>query len=290
MPARLPWRQAAGRELNALNAPSRDRIFREPVFDGRLGPLLGQGGLSRVHDARTRDGRQVAVKLPRADAPPAARALIRREFKFLSEISHPNVVAASGLATVPHPPPSASHDPGIVMEYLGGGDLVSLAGSPPRRWAPVAALVARAVEALHGDGIVHRDLKPRNVLLGSGDAPRLIDFALAARIGERAPKGGGTAAYRRGNESGRGDAADDVYALAALVYELWFGALPFGTRPTTGARDKWRGIPEAEPNRGTHGLGRLAAVINEVLARHPAALSAGVQPLRHALESVVSKH
>ena len=176
------------------------------------------------------------------------------------------------------------------MEYLGGGDLVSLTGSSPWRWVPVAARVARAVDDLHGAGIVHRDLKPRNVLLGSGDVPRLIDFALAARIGGAAPRGGGTAAYQRGGRFEEAEAADDVYAMAVLVYELWFGDLPFGRHPTPQARKNWRGIPEPEPTPGIRGLRRLAGILADVLAQHPAALSAGIRPMRHALESVVLNH
>ncbi len=262
--------------------------LRDRTLEGlSLGALLGQGGMSRVHEATAADGKRVAVKLPCADAPPAAGALIRREFDFLGAMSHPNVVAVSGLVGIPRPAPSADHDPGIVMEYVGGGDLVSLSGSSPRRWVPLASQVARAVDDLHCAGIVHRDLKPRNVLLGPGDVPRLIDFALAARIGGAAPRGGGTAAYQRGGKFEAAEVADDVYALAVLVHELWFGALPFGRYPTPQARSNWRGISEPGPTPGIRGLRRLAGILADVLAQHPAALSAGIPPLRHALESVV---
>ena len=286
------WQRASkkhevlGLELNSLNVSFRDRSLEGLS----LGALLGQGGISRVHEATTADGKRVAVKLPSADAPPAAGALIRREFEFLGAISHPNVVAVSGLVSIPRPAPTVGHDPGIVMEYLGGGDLVSLAGCSPRRWVPLAAQVAQAVDDLHGAGIVHRDLKPRNVLLGSGDVPRLIDFALAARIGGASPRGGGTAAYQRGGRFEGAEAVDDVYALAVLVYELWFGALPFGRYPTPQARNNWRGIPEPGPTPGIRGLRRLAGILADVLTQHPAARSAGIRPLRHALESVVLNH
>ena len=285
--ARAQDREVLGFELNSLNDSFSDRTLEGLTF----GALLGQGGMSRVHEAATADGRRVAVKLPRADSAAAGRALIRREFEFLNAISHPNVVAVSGLSPrAASLVPAAGLDRGIVMEYLGGGDLVSLAGSSPRCWVPLAVQVARAVDDLHGAGIVHRDLKPRNVLLGSGDVPRLIDFALAARIGGVAPRGGGTAAYRRSGRFEGADAADDVYALAVLVYELWFGALPFGRHPTPQARNNWRGVPEPGPTPGIRGLRRLAGILADVLAQHPAALSAGIRPVRHALESVVSNH
>ena len=283
MVARAQDHEVLGLELNSLNDSFSDRTLEGLAF----GAPLGQGGMSRVHEATTADGRRVAVKFPRADSAAAGRALIRREFGFLSAISHPNVVAVLGLASLES---SARYAPGIVMEYLGGGDLVSLAGAPPRRWVPVARQVARAVDDLHRAGIVHRDLKPRNVLLGSGDAPHLIDFALAARIGGAAPRGGGTAAYRRDARFDEAEATDDVYALAVLVYELWFGALPFGRHPTPRSRNNWRGISEPGQTPGVRGLRRLAGILADVLAQHPAALCAGIRPLRHALESVVLNH
>lgn len=244
--------------------------------------------MSQVREATTADGRLVAVKLPRRDCNRAAgRMLIHREFGFLGAISHPSIVAVWGLAHIPHPTSAEGNEPGIVMEHLGGGDLVSIAGASPHQWVHLAAQVARAVDDLHGAGIVHRDLKPRNVLLGSDDVPRLIDFALAAHIGGAVPVGGGTAAYQRDAPADEGAVADDVHAMAVLVYELWFGALPFGGNPGPQARKHWGGLPKFETPSGVRGLRRLAGVLTDVLAQRPAALYGGIGPLRCALQSVV---
>ena len=266
--------------------------FSAPELEGLiLGSPLGQGGMSQVRLATTVGGDRVAVKLPRDDgANAAARALIRREYRYLAAISHPNIVAVAGLGRFANPSAATGYEPGIVMQYLGGGDLVSLAGAPPRRWVPMAAQVARAVDHLHCTGIVHRDIKPRNVLLGLQDAPRLIDFALAARIGSAAPKGGGTAAYRLAAQAGEASVIEDVYAFAVLVYELWMGGLPFGRDPEPGACMRWRGVAEFKQASGVRGLRHLAAILSGVLMQRKAVLSAGIGPLRHALESVVMEH
>lgn len=267
-----------------------------------LGGPLGQGGMSRVCEADTVDGRRVAVKFPRLNGVAghaAGQALVRREFGFLSEISHPNVVSVLGLVRISKWQDGLNRQcghgasvstPGMVMEYLDGGDLVSMAGGPPRIWAPVAARTACAVDHLHRSGIVHRDLKPRNVLMRGGDVPCLIDFALAARIGDPVPRGGGTAAYRRRKSADRADVADmadDVYALAVLVYELWVGDLPFGRRPRRGNGARRRELPALRPVPGVRGLRGLAMVLSDILNERDAALSRGVGPLRHALEWVV---
>ena len=175
----------------------------------------------------------------------------------------------------------------MVMEYLDGGDLVSMAGGPPGVWVPVAARIACAVDHLHRSGIVHRDLKPRNILMRSGDEPCLIDFALAARIGGPALRGGGTAAYRRRTPTDEVDLADDVYALAVLVYELWVGTLPFGRNPTLVNGEQRCLFPELRPVPGVRGMRHVAEVLSDLLNQREAALSAGIGPLWHALESVL---
>ena len=245
--------------------------------------------MCEIRLATTDDGERVAVKLPRADGVnrDAARTLIRREFGFLREISHPNVVAVLALARMPCEPSRAEPDFGIVMEYIDGGDLVSLAGSPPRHWVPVAARIAAALDYLHGAGFLHGDIKPRNVLLRREDVPCLIDFALAARIGGPVPRGGGTAAYQRRSPGGVAELADDVYAFAVMVCELWTGALPFGRNPPHGACGGWRGMPERGPAPGVRGLGQVGAAVSHLLETTHAARTLGIGPLRHALESVV---
>jgi len=152
-----------------------------------------------------------------------AARLIEREWEFLDRLALPGVVPTLGLT-------AAATGPGLVTELLLGGDLVPLAGSHPRHWAGCLAAVAETLASLHRLGVVHGDIKPRNVLLDEAAKPSLIDFALAARIGEARPAGGGTPAYQHPRRAvgARADPDDDVYAFASMVHELIAGELPFG--------------------------------------------------------------
>ena len=101
--------------------------------------------------------------------------------------------------------------------------------------------ICAALQVAHDGGVVHRDLKPANIVAHEY-APgqrvyKLVDFGVAnlrqsaadARLTD-AHQFVGTVAYAAPEQiSAREvDARTDVYALAAVVYEMLTGALPFG--------------------------------------------------------------
>ncbi|MEU6538499.1 bifunctional serine/threonine-protein kinase/ABC transporter substrate-binding protein [Streptomyces sp. NPDC047000] len=143
----------------------------------RLLGRLGAGGMGVVYLARTAAGELAAVKViqPEFAGQEEFRARFRREAASARGVDSPWVVRvldadteapAPWLATAFVPGPSLAE---AVMEC---GPL------PPRVVRVLGKVLARALEAVHGNGLVHRDVKPGNVLLAL-DGPRLIDFGIA---------------------------------------------------------------------------------------------------------------
>lgn len=185
--------------------------------------FIRAGAVFEIWLARGVGAVPAAVKAPRPSVDRAlARALLRHEHDCLVLLCHAHTV-------VPYALVDEQDCTALVMEWLGGGDLVSLAGATARHWlGPLGELVA-ALAHVHARGYVHRDVKARNVMFDGRGRARLIDFGSAARQGAAVPPGGVTAAHRRSDEASTvAVCEDDHYALAVLIYELSMGRLPRG--------------------------------------------------------------
>jgi serine/threonine protein kinase len=83
--------------------------------------------------------------------------------------------------------------------------------------------LAAAIHHVHDQGLVHFDVKPENVVLRDG-RPVLMDFGLAAAVGQPAPEGRarGSPPYMAPEQIRRTPAAAsmDLFALGAVLYEL----------------------------------------------------------------------
>ncbi len=254
----------------------------------QIDALLGRGGMSEVWRAATIAGVIVALKIPRADlgTRSAASQLIRREFGVLESLCHANVLKPLGLITV--------HEmPGLITEYLDGGDLVPLLGAHPRHWARAARDVALALDYVHERGTVHRDVKARNVLFSSTGEVRLVDFALASDTGGKTPRGGGTLAYERlaRRQGAPPEMADDVHAFAVLLYELLAGRLPFGANPTQAVLQTAPSPPVVTPADGSDGGVRaLAELVQETLSPGQKSAAEGMRPFLNVLESMLLEY
>ncbi|WP_343949471.1 serine/threonine-protein kinase [Nonomuraea longicatena] len=205
--------------------------------DDRLGPYrllrrLGEGGMGVVHLAVDQQGRQVAVKVLRAEV--AGDAVARR--RLSREVETMRRVRSDYIAEVLDADVTG-HRPYIVTRYVAGRSLDEIVRDDGPLALPallvIAHGVAAALSAVHAVGVVHRDLKPGNVLILDGK-PVLIDFGIAQAVdATRLTQTGmfiGTPGYLapeiiEGQEAGP---EVDVHAWAGTILYAGTGQPPFG--------------------------------------------------------------
>ena len=287
-PQALPTGAERDADLDVLSrAPAHLLSARTLFADAgwRFLARVGEGGSAEVWHARDPRGRDVALKLARAVPRPGALTPLAREHGLLAALRHPHIVATLGLV-------ERRGACALALEYLPGGDLVALAGAHPRHWLCAARELHAALEHLHALGFAHRDVKARNVLFDARGRTRLIDFASALPIGARAPSGGTTSAHRRAGQTAIVSAADDAYAFAVLLYELFAGRLPYGPAGRSAAGSN---APVERP-RPLAGLAHLAPAAAALAARVVEVLEAdagaapGLSQLADVLECAVASY
>jgi serine/threonine-protein kinase len=208
----------------------------------RIERELGAGGMATVfmgHDLR--HDRDVAIKVLHPDLGAALGGeRFLSEIRTTARLQHPHILplldsgSADGLLY-------------YVMPLVTGETL--RARLERERQLPIddavriAGEIADALAYAHDLGVIHRDIKPENVLLQGGHAT-VADFGIALAVqqagGHRMTQTGlslGTPQYMS-PEQAMGeksiDARSDLYALAAVTYEMLAGEAPF-TGPTVQA-------------------------------------------------------
>jgi eukaryotic-like serine/threonine-protein kinase len=203
----------------------------ETVADGRyrLEQSIGRGAMAVVYLARDEElGRPVAIKIlaEQLGSDESIRARFLREARLASRLSHPNVVHVYDAG-------EARGRLFIVMEHVPGSTLAACGKLSFGEAVGLAVQACAGLQHAHDAGLVHRDVKPANLLLREDGVLKIADFgiALAADMTQLTKQGTvlGTAAYLA-PEQAAGEtvaAAADTYALAAVLYELLTGRLPY---------------------------------------------------------------
>ncbi len=217
-----------------------------------------------VYEAYDKERSQrVALKTIKNPSPETIYRL-KREFRALAELSHPNLIALydlfvaeecfftmeliEGVPLLQHLRPDT---PGAPVAPVSAGAATMLAPSTPAAPVPSAPApgaavfderklrlslppLAHALQALHDSGKVHRDIKPSNVLVSHEGRPVLLDFGLVADVeqaGLESLEGNivGTVPYMAPEQccGTQVTAAADWYGLGALLYEALTGRVPF---------------------------------------------------------------
>jgi formylglycine-generating enzyme required for sulfatase activity len=280
--------------------PLFDRLAR--ALAGRYNLLreLGHGGMATVYLATDlKLGRQVAIKV----LPPATRQYLgadrfRREIQLAAQLCHPHIV----------PLFEADEADGLlyyVMEYVEGESLAERL----RREGPlqreealrITAEVGDALQYAHERGILHRDVKPENILLSGGHA-LVADFGIAKAVAGSAPGESltasgvsvGTVQYMSPEQASGGghvDGRTDVYALAAVLYEMLAGEPPF-TGPSAQAvlarvlTDRPRPLQTVRPEIEPH----IERAVRAGLAKLPADRPPSARALVEMLVRQTAEH
>jgi len=192
---------------------------------------LGAGGLGVVYEAIDREsGATVAIKTLH-DVTPDALYRLKREFRLLAGLEHPNVCKHYELF-------EHSGRWFIAMECVRGEDIVratrdELGDFDEDKLRDAMAQLAEALCALHEAGLVHRDLKPSNVLVEPSGRVVLLDFGFVeASTADGGPQRSqsivGTPVYMAPEQAVQGEvgAAADWYSFGVILFEALTKQLP----------------------------------------------------------------
>jgi eukaryotic-like serine/threonine-protein kinase len=255
-----------------------------------LGPVLGEGGMARVHRGYDRHLRRpVAIKVlaPAYDRDKGSVERFRREARAAAGLSHPNVVSVFDSGSY--------HGTNFIVTELVEGETLAerLRRGPmaPEQAVSVAVDVTRALEAAHARGLIHRDIKPGNVMLLPDGRVKVVDFGIARAAGSDTLTGtgvvlGSTAYLSPEQASGQPvDERADLYALGCVLYEMVTGAVPFDadTPVATMYRHVNEDVPPPSSIRPVPA--GLELVIMRCLEKDPRRRFATAADLEHALLS-----
>lgn len=214
-------------------------IESEDLLSGRyrLVNEIGRGGMGVVWLARdTVLDQDVAVKVLPAVLGRDRRSVdrLKEEAKKSLQVTHPHIVRLINFEQ-----DAARGDLAyLVMQYVDGRTLDDLLADHPqglplehvKQWA---SQIAGALDYAHEKGLLHRDIKPSNIMIDGDDNAYLMDFGIAREIRNAATRltamdSSGTLPYMSPQQlAGRNTRSNDVYSLAATIYEALSGSPPF---------------------------------------------------------------
>lgn len=147
-----------------------------------IGKEIGAGTYANVYVAHYRHDPKALVAIKKIKVNPDDMGGVStdscREIKFLSELSHPNIIKLHAIFS------TKEQNLSLVLEHLPGGDLeklwqngkITYSGADIKAWAN---MLCKGIYWLHENHILHRDIKGSNALIAADGTVKLADFGLA---------------------------------------------------------------------------------------------------------------
>ncbi len=245
--------QDSGGAAETTAVTERPRTIKDRFV---LEEKLGKGGMGEVYralDLRKQelkdDQPHVAIKFLGEAFSKHPRALIslQREAKKTQALAHPNIVTVYDFdRDESHVYMTMELLEGEVLSERGSGRAKAIEEAEP---VSIVTQLAEGLAYAHSKGFVHSDLKPENVFLTTDGRVKILDFGIARIADEAATDdafdagvlGALTPRYASLEMLGRRSepaAADDLYALGLMAYELYAGEHPFDGLPANEALAK----------------------------------------------------
>ncbi|MFD4838402.1 protein kinase [Achromobacter sp. NPDC058515] len=235
----LPARQAGEIARYSSNLPCPPLLDVGQEFEGfRITGELRASSRSHVYLAQDiASGDTVVIKIPSLDLrhDPAYLERLLTEEWIARRIDSRHVVRAWPRTR----PRRTLH---TVSEYIEGRTLTQwMAANPRPALEPAIAIIeqiARGLQAFHRLEIVHQDLRPDNIIITPDGTAKIIDLGSTRTAGiedlaqpdDAPPPVLGTAQYAAPEYflGEAGTTRSDIYALAAMLYQMLSGRLPYG--------------------------------------------------------------
>lgn len=270
-----------GEAANTQSSKPQSPLSVDTLVDERYRVVreIGGGGMGYVFEVEhVALGRRFALKVLRVGH--WDDELIRRferEARALARVHSPRVAQVTDFGV------AENIGPYYVMELVDGESLQARldrdGAIPVPEAVALAVALCEAVHDVHSEGLVHRDLKPGNIglTLGSAIPVKLLDFGLAAGIDDafltritQSHQVLGSLPYIAPEQfsGSRPSAAQDLWALGVVIYEMLTGRLPFEAPSTAALMHK---ILTCPPPILDGFPPPLRAVIGKLLIKSPAA-------------------
>jgi serine/threonine-protein kinase len=281
-----------------------ERLLQGKSQDLVLGPYtlleaVGTGSMGTVYRAiSSKDRKPYAVKvLPRRSMWNARMA--RRQVTAFEKCKHPAVVPFVDVGTA-----GAMHY--LTWPFVEGESLQSLVQRTgrlePKQAADYALQIAEGLAACHQNGLIHGMLKPSNLMLGSDQKVRILDYGVGALLAQGEAESlvdtRSTANVLAAGldcvspecilDPSKRSGASDQYSLGCVLYYCLAGRLPF--QGTAAEKLQAHQAKQPEPVRSINAdaTEALAGVLERLMQKEPTARYADMNALIAALSSIVN--